>query len=205
MQNMDPIWTIQLRRALGGEPWILPLERLPLESLKYASIAATLGINMDWLTFVSRAGCHLALLGANLSNVQRSIDSASLGAQVNLILERASPPIGVQCRELFTIVFNNFHRGLESVSLYVTRVIGMSYSNLTKIFTPFPVNSPPPHSVSCLFGLAYISPPSSATSSSLWSRIVVCETVEWRLSLCSPISGLLQEAWCATALSVTPS
>lgn len=69
MQNMDPISTIQLRRALGGETWMSPLERV-----KYASIAAILGINMDWLTFVSRAGCHVALLGANLLDVQLAID-----------------------------------------------------------------------------------------------------------------------------------
>lgn len=84
---MDPIWTIQLRRALGGEPpWILLVE-----SLKYASIAATLGINMDWLTFMSRAGCHLALLAANLSDAQHSIDGAPLSTEGNLILEWYPP------------------------------------------------------------------------------------------------------------------
>ncbi|KFZ24928.1 hypothetical protein V502_00605 [Pseudogymnoascus sp. VKM F-4520 (FW-2644)] len=68
MQNMDPISSIQLRRALGKNPWMSPLE-----TLKYASIAAFLGINMDWLTFVSRAGCDIALLG-DLGDVQLVID-----------------------------------------------------------------------------------------------------------------------------------
>jgi uncharacterized membrane protein len=42
------------------------LTNIQEQTFKESSFASILGINMDWLSFMGRAGCQVALIGANL-------------------------------------------------------------------------------------------------------------------------------------------